>query len=96
MCLLQVVVSNAVSEIDCEPCYGQGAGFSETQLASGTTDDISENLSSKERPSLEKNQTSSDDVPSSTLKNTVSRHEIFLQLPKSDLCNLCRILAHEG
>ncbi|KAG6513969.1 E3 ubiquitin-protein ligase UPL1-like isoform X1 [Zingiber officinale] len=96
MCLLQVVVSNAVSEIDCEPCFGQGVGFSKTQLASGTTDDISENLSSKQRPSLEKNQKSSDDVPSSSLKNTVNRHEIFLQLPKSDLCNLCRILAHEG
>lgn len=96
MCLLQVVVSNTVSEIDCEPCFGQGVGFSETQLASGTTDDISENLSPKQRPNLEKNQKSSDDVPSSSLKNTVNRHEIFLQLPKSDLFNLCRILAHEG
>ncbi|WOL17494.1 E3 ubiquitin-protein ligase [Canna indica] len=96
MSLLQVVISNAVSEIDCDPCFNQAAGFSETQLATGTSfHDKRDNLTSERNSTVEKNQKSSVEEPCSSLKYSVSRHDIFLQLPKSDLRNLCRILAHE-
>ncbi|XP_065003917.1 E3 ubiquitin-protein ligase UPL1 isoform X2 [Musa acuminata AAA Group] len=97
MCLLQVVVNNAVSEIDCEPHFGQAPGCSEREAAALTSSDSKhDNLTSEQNPGLEMNPKPSAEASSLSLKSSVNRHDIFLQLPKSDMRNLCHILAHEG
>lgn len=97
MCLLQVVVNNAVSEIDCEPHFGQAPGCSEREAAALTSSDSKhDNLTSEQNLGLEMNPKPSAEASSLSLKSSVNRHDIFLQLPKSDMHNLCHILAHEG
>lgn len=90
MSLLQVVVKNAVSKIDCLPPSGEAADGPEnqdTQKCSST---------SEQNSGPEMNQGPCTDVPSSGGKNCVSQYDLLLQLPDSGLHNLCSILAHEG
>ncbi|XP_038984362.1 E3 ubiquitin-protein ligase UPL1-like [Phoenix dactylifera] len=90
MSLIQVVVNTVVSKIDCPPPSAQAAdGFAnqETQKDSSTLE---------QNPGLEKNQGPCLVVPSSGRNNPVSQYDLLLQLPDSDLHNLCTILAHEG
>nr|XP_010929052.1 E3 ubiquitin-protein ligase UPL1 isoform X2 [Elaeis guineensis] len=90
MSLIQVVVNNAVSKIDCPPPSGQaadGSAIQDTQKDSSTLE---------QNPDLEKNQGSCPAVPSLGRNNPVSQYDLLLQLPDSDLHNLCTILAHEG
>lgn len=91
MSLIQVVVNNAVSRIECQPrsretdnCEAQATNESSntTQKESSTSDDNS-------------NPTKSE-VPCSPGKRTSGPYEILLQLPNSDLRNLCSLLSHEG
>ncbi|KAK1310386.1 E3 ubiquitin-protein ligase UPL1 [Acorus calamus] len=55
---------------------------------------LSESLSTQNDD--EKKENGSTDAPSSSGKENVNLYDIFLQLPKSELRNLCNILAHEG
>lgn len=90
MSLIQVIVNNAVSKIDCLPPSGQAADGSENQDTQKDSSTLEQN------PGLEKNQSPCLEVPSSGLNNPVSQYDLLLQLPDSDLRNLCTILAHEG
>lgn len=98
MCLLQVVVNNAVSKVDNLSRSGQAAGISEAQLANGALSNSQIDSSTPEQEhSKDLDQCPNAEVtPSSGAKQSVNLYDILVQLPESDLCNLCRILALEG
>lgn len=104
MGLLQVVVNNAASKVDCLPHSGRAVTESQAlpdQGASGDTpsetpDTPNETPTSKHDSSQQLDKGAGSEVSSSAEKRAVKPHDIFLLLPESDLCNLCSLLAHEG
>ncbi|CAA6672443.1 unnamed protein product [Spirodela intermedia] len=72
MSLIQVVVNNAVSRIECQPRSREAANY-EAQASNGSSDNTQKGSSTTSEP-----------------------YEILLQLPESDLRNLCSLLSHEG
>ena len=97
MGLLQVVVNNAVIKIDSLPQSEPAKGNSEVQATNEATSDSQKDSSNLEQePNQETNPSPSSEVPTSVGNKSVTAYDIFLQLPKPDLRNLCSILAHEG
>ncbi|XP_038983602.1 E3 ubiquitin-protein ligase UPL1-like isoform X2 [Phoenix dactylifera] len=90
MSLLQVVVKNAVTKIDCLPPSGEAADGSQNQ------DTQKYSSTSEQNSGPEMDQGPCTEVPSSGGKNPVGQYDLLLQLPDSDLHNLCIILSHEG
>ncbi|XP_072964095.1 E3 ubiquitin-protein ligase UPL1-like isoform X2 [Typha angustifolia] len=95
MCLLQVVVNNAVSKFDS--LNHSGPVNSETQLENEAPSHIPSDSSTHEQiPNQEVSQSSNSELPSSGAKRSLNLSDILLELPESYLCNLCSILALEG
>ncbi|KAG0451467.1 hypothetical protein HPP92_026407 [Vanilla planifolia] len=95
MNLIQVIVYNAVSRIDCEPQSIPDASNFET------IKDISPSDGLKHSTVLEQNHaqdfnSSRSNLQASSGEKSFSPYDIFLQVPKPDLCNLCQILAQTG
>ncbi|KAL6863751.1 hypothetical protein ACP4OV_016654 [Aristida adscensionis] len=87
MCLLEVVVNNAASKVDCQPRSAQIGAESETQ-AEPTTE---------EQVHIQGNDQIKDvELPASVARQGVNVQDILTQLPDSELHNLCNILALEG
>ncbi|KAJ6831287.1 E3 ubiquitin-protein ligase UPL1-like [Iris pallida] len=94
MGLLQVVVNNAVAKVDSQI---QSAGITETQASNGDPSNSQrETFSLEQNQNQELNSSSSTELPPLSGNKPLKIYDIFLQLPKPDLRNLCRILAHEG
>lgn len=92
MGLLQVVVYNAGTKLDCQ-------SQSDKENQNPTTDEACEDV--KKVPSLEPVANEDDkcvgaESSTSDGKRNSDTYNIFLQLPKSDLCNLCSLLGREG
>ncbi|KAK9156355.1 hypothetical protein Sjap_003835 [Stephania japonica] len=95
--LLQEVVRVAASKVACQPNSGVSSADSENVPVN---EDPSDNHSDHPAPEpvsnheLEKNV--GDKLPEINAKKAINPYDIFLQLPESELRNLCSLLAHEG
>ncbi|KAK1316360.1 E3 ubiquitin-protein ligase UPL1 [Acorus calamus] len=98
MVLIQVVFKKAVSKIDFEPLTEslQNAGRIQAQSVNGEQLASQKELSISEQNCDEKKESCSTEASSSGGKKNVNQYDIFLQLPNSELRNLCNILAHES
>jgi len=97
MCLLEVVVHNAASQIDCPPHSAQITNSSDIELVDGTPSQTQVEPSTLEQGHIPDNNQSRDvEVPPSCAKQNDNVHEILTQLPDAELHNLCNILALEG
>ncbi|XP_025799931.1 E3 ubiquitin-protein ligase UPL1-like isoform X2 [Panicum hallii] len=97
MCLLEVVVNNAASQIDYPPRSAQIANSSGVELADGAPPQTQVEPSTLEQGHIQDNDQSKDvEVPVSCARQDVNVHAILTQLPDADLHNLCNILALEG
>lgn len=97
MGLLQVVVFKAALRLECETQSEQPAATSQAEPVNEGAEDIQH-----ESPIVEpdSNQELIKDTSAniSTLepKRTTNLYDIFLQIPESDLRNICGLLAREG
>lgn len=97
MGLLQVVVNNAIAKVDPVPQSETVKGNSETQAANDVLPDSEKDSSNLDyEPNQEINPSPGSEVPSLGNKSSITTYDIFLQLPKHDLRNLCSVLSHEG
>ncbi|CAN6217066.1 unnamed protein product [Urochloa humidicola] len=97
MCLLEVVVNNAASQIDYPPRPAQIANSSDVELVDGAPSQTQAEPSTLEQGHIEDNNQNKDiEVPTSCTRQDVNVHAILTQLPDAELHNLCNILALEG
>lgn len=96
MGLLQVVVYNAATKLDCQSQSDKETQNSENLATDEAGDDVKEDPSSLEPESNEDNKCVAAESSSSDGKGSTDTYNIFLQLPQSDLCNLCSLLGREG
>lgn len=87
MGLLQVVVYNAGTKLDC-----QSQSDKETQ--NPATDEAGEDV--KKEPVANEDKCVGAESSTSDGKRNSDAYNIFLQLPQSDLSNLCSLLGREG
>lgn len=91
--LLQVVVYNAASKLESQSRSEQV--MSEPQPPEQS--EHGKNEKSSLEPELHKEDENSNlNLSSSSGRRSISICDVFLQLPHSDLCNLCCLLGHEG
>ncbi|CAL5075279.1 unnamed protein product [Urochloa decumbens] len=86
MCLLEVVVNNAASQIDYPPRSVQIANSSDVELVDGAPSQTQTERSTLEQGHIEDNNRN----------QGVNVHAILAHLPDAELHNLCNILALEG
>ncbi|KAJ4982419.1 hypothetical protein NE237_033256 [Protea cynaroides] len=96
MGLLQVVVYTAASKVECQPQSGQVTGNLESVPVDEAPGDIQENPRLSEPDPNQPLDKSTNAEVSTSGKKTFNPYDVFLQLPESDLRNLCSLLAHEG
>ncbi|KAF8414274.1 hypothetical protein HHK36_002275 [Tetracentron sinense] len=97
MSLLQVVVYTAASKVECQPHSKQAASNSQNLPVNEASGDIQQDPPTSEPDSIQElDKSANADLSTSDGKGTIKPYDIFLQLPESDLRNLCRLLAHEG
>lgn len=97
MCLLEVVVNNAASQIDYPLRSAQISNNSDVELDGGALSQTQAGPSSLEQDHIQDNNQSKDvEVPASCARQDVNVHAILTQLPDAELHNLCNILALEG
>ena len=92
MNLLQVVVNSAASKLECQTQAEQAADDSQNLPANEASGDptlLGQN-------SDQKDKSHSAELSTSDGKKRINTYDIFLQLPQSDLHNLCSLLGHEG
>ncbi|OVA07229.1 Ubiquitin-associated domain/translation elongation factor EF-Ts [Macleaya cordata] len=97
MGLLQVVVDTAASKLESQLHSQKAAVDSQTLLANAASSGIRKDPPISEPDSgqeLDKNTGA--EVSTLDEKGTVNLYDIFLQIPESDMRNLCNLLAREG
>ena len=92
MNLLQVVVNSAASKLECQ---------TQSEQATDDSQNLPANEASGDPTLLEQNSNQEDkghsaEVTTSDGKKCINTYDIFLQLPQSDLHNLCSLLGYEG
>lgn len=97
MGLLQVVVYTAASKLECQSHPEEAAAHSQNLSGDGAASNIQKD------PALQGGESGHQDDKSTSVLGSTSHgnkstdvYDIFLQLPHSDLRNLCSILGHEG
>ncbi|PPR89007.1 hypothetical protein GOBAR_AA31676 [Gossypium barbadense] len=95
--LLQVVVYTAASKLESWSLSHLAVDNSSSQnlLNEEASGDAHKDLPLTEQESNQEKRTNAESSGSKGNKN-VDFHNIFLQLPESDLCNLCSLLGREG
>ncbi|PKA67035.1 E3 ubiquitin-protein ligase UPL1 [Apostasia shenzhenica] len=96
MALIQVIIDNAVTKIDCDSHPALVSNSSGTQIDTVPSDSLRDSAIVEQNPDKEAHPCLSNPQTSVVGKKSISPYGIFLQLPKTDLCNLCSILAHSG
>lgn len=104
MGLLQVVVYTAASKMECQSHSEETVDRSHNETVDGSNNpDGNETMSDIQKdPALPDIKSPQDDSgtgsanPASDANGSTNIHDIFLQLPHSDLHNLCCLLGHEG
>ncbi|KAK3132463.1 hypothetical protein QOZ80_6AG0522110 [Eleusine coracana subsp. coracana] len=97
MCLLEVVVNNAASKVDCPPQSAQIVNNSDIELVDGAPSQAQAEPSTLEQLHIQDNNQSKD-VQELVLgrRQDAKVHDILTQLPDVELQNLCNTLALEG
>ncbi|KAL3508356.1 hypothetical protein ACH5RR_027757 [Cinchona calisaya] len=96
MGLLQVIVYTAVSKLECES-HSEDAMTNTRTPGSGNTGNIEKDTSQLPvESSQQKNESNPAGKSTSQCQKSMNIYDLFLQLPQSDLHNLCSILGHEG
>lgn len=96
MGLLQVVIYTAASKLECHSHPEEAGAHSQNLSGDGAASNIQKD------PSLQGGESGHQDDKSSVLGSTshgnrsTDIYDIFLQLPHSDLHNVCSILGREG
>lgn len=97
MGLLQVVVHTAVSKLECQSHSEEATARIENPSNGGNIGDVEKDSSLLP---VESNHQDDESNPgrksTSHCEKNTNIYDIFLQLPQSDLHNLCGILGHEG
>lgn len=96
MGLLQVVVYNAETKLDCQSQSDKETQNSQNPAADETSEDVKNVPSSLEPAANEDDKCVGAESSTSDGKRSSDTYKIFLQLPQSDLCNLCSLLGREG
>ncbi|XP_048323503.2 E3 ubiquitin-protein ligase UPL1 isoform X3 [Ziziphus jujuba] len=96
MGLLRVVVDNAATKLDSQSQSDKETQNSQNLATDEACDDVKKDPSSLEPESNEDNKCVAAESSGSDGKRSTDTYNIFLQLPQSDLCNLCSLLGREG
>ncbi|KAL8142163.1 hypothetical protein V2J09_015195 [Rumex salicifolius] len=106
MGLLQVVICTAASRLEIEPIQEHTLLDNSQEVSINRTSDhthsdvpLEELASNSKKPEAEsKNNTEAnhESTPCSQRRSGHNVKDIFLQLPQTDLCNLCHLLGREG
>ncbi|XP_048235103.1 E3 ubiquitin-protein ligase UPL1 isoform X2 [Ricinus communis] len=95
MGLLQVVIYTAASKLECRALSGQATTSLEKQTVSEASGDAQKDTPSEPESSHE-DKPASVKLFASDGKRSIGTCNIFLQLPLSDLRNMCSLLGREG
>ncbi|GMN62344.1 hypothetical protein TIFTF001_031415 [Ficus carica] len=93
--LLQVVVYNAATKLECQTNLDKEPQDSENPSTNEASEDKKDPAVSDPDPKQEDIRIGGESS-SSDGKKSIDIYNIFLQLPQSDLCNLCSLLGREG
>uniref|UniRef100_A0A2P2M8T8 HECT-type E3 ubiquitin transferase n=1 Tax=Rhizophora mucronata TaxID=61149 RepID=A0A2P2M8T8_RHIMU len=96
MGLLQVVVYTAASKLECIAQSGRVPLNSQKPTSNGASDDVQGDPSSLRLESSQEDRPDGAEVSVPDTKKSIDIYSIFLQLPQSDLQNLCSLLGREG
>lgn len=96
MGLLKVVVYAAASKLECQTQSGQATTNSPNQTGGEASGDVQRDPSALEPESSQEHKAASAQLSASDGKRSIDTCSIFLQLPQSDLRNLCSLLGCEG
>ncbi|KAK6947097.1 HUWE1/Rev1, ubiquitin binding region [Dillenia turbinata] len=94
MGLIRVVTCTAASKLECQPT-SELARENSTNLLDETVDDVNKEKVLPEDLKLDGRAIKTESSISNG-KGSNKRSNVFLQLPESDLHNLCHLLGHEG
>lgn len=97
MGLLKVVVFAAASKLDSQS-HSEEVAASSSQNLSGNevASEVQKDSLVLERETVQDYKNSADGLSKSDGQKSVKMYDVFLQLPQSDLHNLCSLLGHEG
>lgn len=93
MGLIQVIVYAAASKLECQNQSEQATSNSQNLPASEPLGDVQKD---QEPEFDQEDKKTTIELPSSDEKRSIDLYDIFLQIPQSDLHNLCSLLGHEG
>lgn len=96
MGLVQVIISTAVSKLESQSETEQAADNSLNLPVNESLSDVSKDPPLSGPESSEENKNVTAEPSNSDGKKSTELYNIFLQLPQSDLHNLCSLLGHEG
>ena len=96
MGLLQVVVVNAATKLECQSNLDMETQNAENLNAIEASEDAKKDPGVSEPESNQEDKPSGAESSSRDKKRTVDIYSIFLQLPQDDLRNLCSLLGREG
>uniref|UniRef100_A0A5B6YM25 HECT-type E3 ubiquitin transferase n=1 Tax=Davidia involucrata TaxID=16924 RepID=A0A5B6YM25_DAVIN len=96
MGLLRVIVHTAASKLDSQSHSEQATASSQNMSGNGAASGVQKDPPLSEVESNHDDRKASAELLSSDGKRSVNMYNIFLQLPQSDLHNLCSLLGHEG
>lgn len=92
MVLLQVVVHNAASRMECHSQSDKDTHNSQNMATNEATDDMKKDPPILDEPSQQDKHGSAESSTSDGKKI----NDMFLQLPQSGLSNLCQLLGRDG
>ncbi|KAL3503633.1 hypothetical protein ACH5RR_038082, partial [Cinchona calisaya] len=97
MGLLQVIVCTAVSKLECQSHSEEATACIQNPSDGENTGDVEKDTSLLPvESSKQDDESNRAGKSSSECQKSMNIYDIFLQLPQSDLRNLCSILGHEG
>ncbi|KAL5803856.1 hypothetical protein ACOSQ3_030656 [Xanthoceras sorbifolium] len=96
MDLVKEIVDKAASKLECRSLSEPATENPQKLPINEASGDVQNNPPSSEPPSSEEDKHASDSLSTSDGKRSRDIYDIFLQLPQSDLRNLCSLLGREG
>ncbi|XP_009793112.1 E3 ubiquitin-protein ligase UPL1 [Nicotiana sylvestris] len=96
MGLLQVVVYTAASKMECQSHSEETVDHSHNPAGNETMSDLQKDPGLPDIKSHQDDSSTGSANPASDGNGSLNIRDIFLQLPQSDLHNLCCLLGHEG
>ncbi|PON94002.1 Coatomer beta subunit [Trema orientale] len=94
--LLQAVVDDAATKLECQSKLDKESQTSESLATNELSEHVKKDPAVSEPESNPEDKRVGAESSSSGGKKSIDIHNIFLQLPQSDLRNLCSLLGREG